>query len=112
LVDGLGLDPATLPAQDDPSGWPVLRARFTEVFATRSRDEWVAVFDGTEACVTPVLALSEVAEHPHIKERGTVVAPDGVPQAAPAPRFSRTPATLPGPPADPEDVETVLADWA
>jgi alpha-methylacyl-CoA racemase len=111
LVAGLGLDPATLPAQDDVAGWPVLRARFAGAFASRSRDEWVAVFDGTEACVTPVLALGEVTEHPHIKARGTVVAPDGMRQAAPAPRFSRTPATLPGPPAEPEDVESVLADW-
>ena len=111
LLAGLGLDPADLPAQDDPAGFPTLRARFTAAFATRTRDEWVAVFDGTEACVTPVLALGEVADHPHLKARGTVVAPDGVPQAAPAPRFSRTPATLPGPPSEPEDVESVLADW-
>ena len=62
--------------------------------------------------MTPVLALGEVAEHPHIQARGTVVAPGGVPPAAPAPRFSRTPPTLPGPPAAPEDVESVLADWA
>ena len=86
--------------------------RFTEAFATRTRDEWAAVFDDTEACVTPVLGLGEVPDHPHLKARGTVVAPDGVPQAAPAPRFSRTPAALPGPPAAPEDVESVLADWA
>jgi alpha-methylacyl-CoA racemase len=65
-----------------------------------------------EACVTPVLALGEVAEHPHLKARGTVVAPDGVSQAAPAPRFSRTPPTLPGPPAELESVESVLTDWA
>jgi alpha-methylacyl-CoA racemase len=112
LLDGLGLDPAVLPAQDDVAGWPVLRSRFTEAFARRARDEWVAVFEGTEACVTPVLALDEVADHPHLKARGTIVAPGGVPQAAPAPRFSRTPATLPGPPAEPEDVEEVIADWA
>jgi alpha-methylacyl-CoA racemase len=112
LVTGLGLDPADLPARDDPAGWPALRARFTAVFATRTRDEWVAVFDGTDACVTPVLALGEVAGHPHLAARGTVVAPDGVPQAAPAPRFSRTPPALPGPPAEPEGVEAVLADWA
>jgi alpha-methylacyl-CoA racemase len=112
LLAGLGLDPADLPAQDDPAGFPTLRARFTDAFATRTRDEWVAVFDDTEACVTPVLGLGEVADHPHLKARGTVVAPDGVPQAAPAPRFSRTPAALPGPPAAPEDVESVLADWA
>ena len=104
-------DPADLPAQDDRAGWPTLRARFTAVFVTRPRDEWVAVFDGTDACVTPVLALREVAGHPHLAARGTVVAPDGVPQAAPAPRFSRTAATLPGPQAEPEGVEAVLADW-
>jgi alpha-methylacyl-CoA racemase len=111
LLAGLGLDPDELPAQYDIAGWPVLRARFTAVFATRPRDEWVALFDGTDACVTPVLALGEVADHPHVKARGAVVAPDGVPQAAPAPRFSRTPPTLPGPPAGPEDVASVLADW-
>jgi alpha-methylacyl-CoA racemase len=111
FLAGLGLDPAELPDRDDTPGWPTLRARFAGAFATRSRDEWVAVFDGTDACVTPVLALGEVAEHPHMKARGTVVAPDGVPQAAPAPRFSRTPPTLPGPPTEPEDVASVLADW-
>jgi alpha-methylacyl-CoA racemase len=111
FLAGLGLDPAELPDRDDTTGWPTLRARFAAAFATRPRDEWVAVLDGTDACVTPVLALGEVAEHPHMKARGTLVAPDGVPQAAPAPRFSRTPPTLPGPPAEPEDVASVLADW-
>jgi alpha-methylacyl-CoA racemase len=111
LLAGLGLDPAGLPTQDDRAGWPALRARFTAAFATRTRDEWVAVFDGADACVTPVLALGEVADHPHVAARQTVVAPEGVPQAAPAPRFSRTRTTLPGPPGEPEDVETVLADW-
>jgi alpha-methylacyl-CoA racemase len=111
LIAGLGLDPADLPAQDDPAGFPTLRERFTAAFATRPRDEWVALFDGTDACVTPVLALHEVAEHPHLKARSTVVAPDGVPQAAPAPRFSRTRATLPGPLGEPEDVDAVLVDW-
>jgi alpha-methylacyl-CoA racemase len=111
LLGGLGLDPADLPAQEDRAGWPTLRERFVAAFATRTRDEWVAVFDGTDACVTPVLALGEVAADPHLAARRTVVAPDGVPQAAPAPRFSRTPAMLPGPPAEAEDVEAVLADW-
>jgi alpha-methylacyl-CoA racemase len=111
LIAGLGLAEADLPAQDDRSGWPTLRERFTAAFATRARDDWVALFDGTDACVTPVLALGEVADHPHLEARGTVLSPGGVPQAAPAPRFSRTPPTLPGPPADPEDVEAVLADW-
>ena len=85
LLDGLGLDPATLPAQDDVAGYPVLRERFTAAFATRTRDGWVAVFDGTEACVTPVLALDEVADHPHLKARGTIVAPEGVLSGRPGP---------------------------
>jgi alpha-methylacyl-CoA racemase len=111
LLIGLDLDPDALPRRDDITGWPGLRARFTEAFLRRTRDEWMAVFDGTDACVTPVLALREVAGHPHLAARGTVVSPDGVPQAAPAPRFSRTPPTVPRPPTDPEDVESVLADW-
>ncbi len=61
--------------------------------------------------MTPVLTFAEAAEDPHLVERSTIIAPDGVPQAAPAPRFSRTAADVPGPPADPEDVESVLADW-
>jgi alpha-methylacyl-CoA racemase len=112
LLAGLGLDGEELPDQNDRSGWPTLRARFTEVFASRSRDEWAEAFDGTDACVTPVLAFGEVPAHPHLAARGTIVERDGVPQAAPAPRFSRTTTTVPGPPADPEPVEQVLADWS
>jgi alpha-methylacyl-CoA racemase len=112
LLAGLGLDPAALPDRDDEARWPELRARLAAAFASRTRDEWAAVFAETDACVTPVLALGEVAAHPHLAARGAVVAPGGVPQAAPAPRFSRTPAKLPGPPTGPEDVEAVLADWA
>jgi alpha-methylacyl-CoA racemase len=112
FLAGLGVDPVDLPAQYDRAGWPVLRARFTELFASRTRDEWAAVFDGTDACVTPVLAFGEVAAHPHLAARSTIVEADGVAQAAPAPRFSRTPAQLPDPPTEAEDVESVLADWA
>jgi alpha-methylacyl-CoA racemase len=112
LLTGLGLDGEELPEQYDRSGWPTLRARFTEVFASRTRDEWAEVFTGTDACVTPVLAFGEVPRHPHIAARATVVERDGVPQAAPAPRFSRTAPVVPGPPADPEPVDQVLADWS
>jgi alpha-methylacyl-CoA racemase len=111
LLAGLGLDGEELPAQYDRSGWPVLRARFTEIFGGRTRDDWAATFAGTDACVTPVLAFDEVAAHPHVAARGTIVERDGLPQAAPAPRFSRTPATLPEGPAAPEQVDDVLADW-
>ncbi|MBW0116320.1 CaiB/BaiF CoA transferase family protein [Pseudonocardia abyssalis] len=112
LLTGLGIDPTDLPQQYDREQWPVLRTRFTEVFASRSRDEWAAVFDGTDACVTPVLAFGEVATHPHIAARSTIVEADGVPQAAPAPRFSRTTPVLPRSATAPEDVDTVLADWS
>jgi alpha-methylacyl-CoA racemase len=112
LLAGLDLDPAELPEQYERAGWPELRARFTAAFATRTRDEWARVFDGTDACVTPVLAFDEVPRHPHLAARATIVAPDGVPQAAPAPRFSRTVLVSPGAARDPEPVDGVLADWS
>jgi alpha-methylacyl-CoA racemase len=112
LLDGLGLAAADLPARDDRERWPQLRARFAEVFATRTRDAWAAVFDGTDACVTAVLSFAEAAAHPHLAERGTIIAPDGVRQAAPAPRFSRTPARWRPSSAAPEDAVAVLADWS
>ncbi|MGH3793677.1 MAG: CaiB/BaiF CoA transferase family protein [Pseudonocardiaceae bacterium] len=112
LLEGLGLAGEELPAQSDPAGWPVLRERFTEMFASRTRDEWRAVFDGSDACVAPVLSFGEVAAHPHIAARGTLVDVGGVPQAAPAPRFSRTPPDLPTAPREPgADTAAVLADW-
>jgi alpha-methylacyl-CoA racemase len=111
LVGGLGLDPAEIPAQYDRDRWPDLRARFGEVFATRTRDEWAAAFDGTDACVTPVLSFAEAAGHPHLVARSTIVAPGGVRQAAPAPRFSRTPAGLRPLSGDDDDLAAVLADW-
>jgi alpha-methylacyl-CoA racemase len=70
LLDGLGLDPAELPGQYDREGWPELRRRFGGAFAERSRAEWEEVFDGTDACVTPVLSLTEAPEHPHNVARG------------------------------------------
>jgi alpha-methylacyl-CoA racemase len=112
LLDGLGLADSELPAQHDLTGWPTLRTRFAEVFASKPRDEWAAVFAERDACVTPVLAFGEVADHPHVRARHTLVELDGVTQAAPAPRFSRTPADPPSPPPKPgADTDAVLADW-
>lgn len=111
LLHGLGLDAARLPDQHDVAGWPVLRARIGGVLATRSRDEWTAAFAGSDACLTPVLSFAEAATDPHLAARATLVAPGGLPQAAPAPRFSRTPGR-PGPqPGQPERVDDVLAGW-
>lgn len=112
LLAGLGLDGEDLPAQNDQAGWPVLRARFTEVFMTRSRDVWAELFDGKDACVTPVLSFAEAAEFPHLAERATLIEIDGVTQAAPAPRFSRSTLGVPRAPAiEPTPVATVLRGW-
>jgi alpha-methylacyl-CoA racemase len=112
FLTGLGLDGEDLPAQNDRSGWPILRARFTEAIIGKTRDEWTEIFAGTDACVTPVLSFDEVAAHPHMAGRESVITLDGVTQAAPAPRFSRTPAALPTPPRPAgADTDAVLADW-
>jgi alpha-methylacyl-CoA racemase len=113
LLTGLGLaDADDLPAQSDRERWPELRERFLAAFATRTRDEWAAVFADVDAYVTPVLAFGEVAAHPHVAARGTIVERDGLAQAAPAPRFSRTPAETPDVARAPEPVDAVLADWS
>ncbi|HEX3614104.1 MAG TPA: CaiB/BaiF CoA-transferase family protein [Sporichthyaceae bacterium] len=112
LLAGLGLDAADLPRQHDASGWPALRKQFTELFASRTRDEWAAHFVDTDACVSPVLAFDEVAQHPHVRERGTLVEVDGVVQSAPAPRFSRSDPGVPAAPAAaPTPLADVLARW-
>ena len=82
------------------------------MIVSRTRDEWTEIFAGTDACVTPVLSFAEAAAAPHLTARGTVITLDGIPQAAPAPRFSRTPAATPSPPPVPgRDTKAVLADW-
>jgi alpha-methylacyl-CoA racemase len=112
FLAGLGIAGEDLPEQMDRSGWPRLRARFTEVIASRSRDEWSEIFAGTDACVTPVLSFGEAAREPHTTARESVITLDGIPQAAPAPRFSRTPAGTPSaPPLPGGDTAAVLADW-
>jgi alpha-methylacyl-CoA racemase len=112
LLAGLGFVPAEFPDRTDPNTWPDLRRRLTAVFAGRSRDEWAEVFGGTDACVTPVLTFAEAAGHPHLAARQTLVGWDGVTQAAPAPRFSRTPSSRPGTPPTPgQHTDEVLAEW-
>jgi len=98
LLDGLELDPADLPAQMDARHWPATKERFQEIFLQRSRDEWMEVFDGTDACVSPVLTPEEAAEDPHNVSRATFQKIAGVLQAGPAPRFSRTAPTVASPP--------------
>ena len=112
MLHGLGLTDAGLPDQNDMKQWPVLRKALTDAFRSRTRDEWTAVFAGTDACVTPVVEPREVPDQPHLSARGTFLELDGVFQPAPAPRFSRTPPAVPAPPpAVGADTDAVIADW-
>ena len=107
LVEGLGIDPASLPPQLDRSGWPATKRRFAEVFRSRTRSEWTAAFEGTDACVAPVLAPWEAPDHPHNRARATFVAPEGAVQPGPVPRFGRTPGAV----ASPAGPDEALAAW-
>lgn len=90
LLDRLGLDPATLPDRENPAEWDRLAAVFEAEFARKSRDQWIEVFHGSDACVTPVYDIEEMATSPIARERSLFTPADGVMAPAPAPRFSRT----------------------
>ncbi|MFD6471944.1 CaiB/BaiF CoA transferase family protein [Streptomyces anulatus] len=100
------------PDRWDLARWDELRAAVTERFLTRTRAEWTEVFDGTDACVAPVLSLTEAPHHPHLAARSTFVEHSGLTQPAPAPRFSATPVSVRSGPARPGgDTAAVAADW-
>ena len=94
LIQRLGLEGDDLPNQMDRNGWGTLRDKFTALFKTKTRDEWDAVLAGSDACYAPVLTMSEATDNEHIKARNTIIDRGGVPQPAPAPRFSRTEPTI------------------
>jgi alpha-methylacyl-CoA racemase len=123
LLDRLGLDAAALGDREDPATWPALRTAITGAFGSRTRAEWTRAFAGSDACVAPVLSLTEAPDHPHLRARETFVDVGRVRQPAPAPRFSRTEAGPPAPPAEPgthtrevlidagvPDIDRLLAD--
>jgi alpha-methylacyl-CoA racemase len=111
LADLAGLPPSMVTDRMSTERWPAQRAAMEDVFRTRTRDEWCEVFDGTDACVAPVLTMSEAVDHPHNKERSTFVEFDGVAQPSPAPRFSRTPGAIRrGPVAAGHDTTEVLTE--
>ncbi|MCC2971227.1 CaiB/BaiF CoA-transferase family protein [Massilia sp. IC2-476] len=94
------------------SHWPELKERFAALFATRTRDEWCRLLEGTEVCFAPVLDLEEAPRHPHNAARRTFVDIDGVTQPAPAPRFSRSvPRTPAAPSSAGANSDAILADW-
>ncbi|MGW6295911.1 CaiB/BaiF CoA transferase family protein [Streptomyces sp. NPDC055058] len=99
-------------ARTDVSRWPALRKQVADRFRSRTREEWTAVFEGSDACVAPVLSLAEAPDHPHLAARGTFTDHGGRTQPAPAPRFSATPTTVRTGPARPgADTDGVARDW-
>ncbi len=112
LLAGLKLNPADLPAQNDRARWPALRAAIAGRFARRTRAEWEAVFAGHDACVSPVLGLAEVEDHPHNKARDLLVQVGDQTHPAPAPRLEGTPGTIRrGPVLAGQDTAAALRDW-
>jgi alpha-methylacyl-CoA racemase len=98
--------------QHDRAKWPLHKAAFATAFKSKTRDEWVKVFEGSDACFAPVLSWSEAPRHPHNRARSAFVSVKRVEQPAPAPRFSRTaPEIQRGPPERGEGGAQALADW-
>lgn len=111
LVKVLGLEGEDLPFHFDRNEWPKLRKVLEEAIAKHTRDELVAMAEGTDACITPVLSLEEAPDHPYNVARGTFVDVGGMKLPAPAPKFDRTPAAVPTPTHETgADTDTVLAE--
>lgn len=96
MLRRMGLD--SFEGRIEPGNWPAQKARLAEAFAARTRDEWAAMFEGSDACVTPVLSMEEAPRDAHMRARGTFAEAHGATQPTPAPRFSRTPGGLHAPP--------------
>jgi len=113
LIRTLKLPNDSVALAGDKKGWPELRKRLAAVFRQKPRAHWCALFEGTDSCVAPVLAMNEAPEHPHLKSRGTFITVDGVVQPAPAPRFSRSQPVQPIPPQPPRvaSKSEILAAW-
>jgi alpha-methylacyl-CoA racemase len=112
LIEKLGLASEDLGDQMDRSRWGEQRERFGALIKTRTRDAWCRLLEGTDVCFAPVLSLTEASEHPHLRERGTFVEVAGALQPGPAPRFSRTPGQISGPPPHAgQHTDEALADW-
>jgi alpha-methylacyl-CoA racemase len=105
LCEKVGIDAG---GQDDRSAWSERKERLAALFAARTRDEWCALLEGSDACFAPVLSLAEAPGHPHNQARGTFIAVDGVTQPAPAPRYSATVTQAPTPPR--QDADALLAE--
>lgn len=109
LLERLGAEAPDLSDLDDPTTWPQARRQLTALFATRTRAQWGALLENSDACFAPVLAPLEAPHHPHHRARGAFVELDGIAQPMPAPRFSATP---PGIPRPPQPADASALDWA
>lgn len=109
MADKAGLPADHLTDQNDPRTWQARSADYAAIFASRTRDDWMAAFDGTDACIAPVLSPAEAEAHPHNVARRAHIDLGGITQSAPAPRFDRTPAPDPAPAHAPgADTEAAL----
>jgi alpha-methylacyl-CoA racemase len=112
LVKVMGLAGENLPEQNDRPAWPKMRERFAQIFAMRTRDEWVVAAAGRDACLAPVLTIDEAPKHPQMEARDVYTMFDGLRHPSPAPRFSRTPSELRrSTPSPGRDSRQALADW-
>jgi alpha-methylacyl-CoA racemase len=112
LLKKLEIDPSTLPRQMDRASWPMLKQLFKQTIKKRTQAAWCAIFEGSDACVAPVLSIHDAPAYPHNAAREAFIEVGGIKQPAPAPRFSRTPAAAPAPPSHPgADTDAGLAAW-
>lgn len=107
-----GLEHDELPHQQDKAQWPAMKERVAAIFASKTRDEWCEIMEGTDVCFAPVLSMQEAARHPHNERRNTFIEVAGLTQPAPAPRFSATAAEVQRPPSHPgQHTDEILGDW-
>ncbi len=112
LLEKTGLVGEDLPRQMDREQWPAMKERLEKIFKTKTRAQWCEIMEGSDVCFAPVLEMSEAPDHPHIRARETFVEVAGKVHPAPAPRFSRTPPVIAGPPAHVgQHTDVALADW-
>src|ERR1700744_423440 len=109
LREHAGLSHAAFDAQMDREAWPALKQSLAAIFKSKDRDEWCAIMEGTDICFAPVLTMSEAPRHPHMAAREVFITRHGVPQPAPAPRFSRTPSTARD--AEKADIAELTSEW-
>jgi alpha-methylacyl-CoA racemase len=110
LLESCGIEDPDFQQQWDRAQWPLLRGKLERIIASRTRDQWCELLEGTDACFAPVLDFEEAPRHPHLQARGSFVETGGVVHPAPAPRFSRTPAQAGPVPAPGAHTETLLAE--